>query len=177
MDGESNRKQQLNLFSEEQAKETSSKPKSSAPKKEVRSRKSAKLTFRLADLPEDRVLPITNLRELREHRNWSLEDVHRQTKIPVKHLVALENGSRDFLPSINVRAFLRTLSRLYSVDWESLMPPEAIEESKVEIMTLDEVVIDENETADSHWAAPLFDSYLKFRKFIKNFGKKRDRNQ
>jgi len=175
LDGPTEPKRQLSLFSEERAQTTPTKPRVTAPKKDLRSRKSAKISFHLADLPEEKRHIPSDLKTLRELRNWSLEDVNQLTKIPVKHLVALEAGNRTFLPAINVRAFLRTLAKEYEVPWESLLPPEGENQLQLDIKSLDEVVNDESDTAEQHWAAPMIDSYLHLRKWFRNLGKKRDK--
>ncbi|MCX7835155.1 MAG: helix-turn-helix domain-containing protein [bacterium] len=124
------------MFFEEPKEEHTRKNRSSK-----RTATTSRLTFKLVTIPEEEQQNKNpyDLKELREKWNYSVEDVHNLTKIPIKHLIALESGERTFLPPIHVRAFLRTLGNLYNVDWKLLNPPEATIPPLPEIRTLDEI--------------------------------------
>ncbi|MDK9701380.1 MAG: helix-turn-helix domain-containing protein, partial [bacterium] len=112
-------------------------------------RKKPPLSFHLADLPEEKPIVVSELPGLREVRYLSLEDVHQATKIPVRHLQALESGDRSFLPAINVRAFLRTLGRYYEVDWLTLNPPDEPPKADIPIVSLEDVAAGDEEKPDT----------------------------
>ena len=62
------------------------------------------------------------LRERREARGFSLQDVSSTTKIREHILVALESGAYECLPApVFVRGFLRTLARQLGLDSEELL--------------------------------------------------------
>jgi len=151
------KQRQLNLFSDETELTPSPQPPSTpspmlarpplptSPEKSeakpLERNRNSGLTFHLSELPEQRIESELDLQRLRERKNLSLDDVFSQTRIPTRHLLALEAGDRSFLPPINVRAFLRTLARFYDVDWQRLDPPLDDTGSVVEFKTLDEVVL------------------------------------
>ncbi len=59
------------------------------------------------------------LRQAREDRGLSLEDVARTTRIPLSTLTAIEDGDRTGLPApIYVRGFVRAFARAVGVDPE-----------------------------------------------------------
>lgn len=132
----SDKKKQLSLFVEDEH-ETADTQKRSGYRKKTHT--NTQLTFQLVPLPEDQNGNFCDLKQLRERWNYSIDEVHEYTKIPIKHLIALESGERNFLPPIHVRAFLRTLAELYGVDWKLLNPPEASLPPLPEIRTLDEI--------------------------------------
>ena len=47
------------------------------------------------------------LKELRDSRGISLEEIHERTKINIKYLNGIENGNFEILPVPYVRLFLR----------------------------------------------------------------------
>ena len=47
------------------------------------------------------------LKELRDSRGISLEEIHDRTKINIKYLNGIENGNFEILPVPYVRLFLR----------------------------------------------------------------------
>jgi curved DNA-binding protein CbpA len=62
----------------------------------------------------------TSLKEFREKRTLSLEDVSRITKIPVKSLKALENDQFAQLPArVYVQGFVKNLATLYRLESNS----------------------------------------------------------
>ena len=64
----------------------------------------------------------TQLKETREAKGYSLEQVQQSTKIHIEYLRALENDQFDSLPSpFYVRAFLRTYAHCLGLDAQPLM--------------------------------------------------------
>lgn len=62
------------------------------------------------------------LRETREAKGYSLEQVQQSTKIHIEYLRALENDQFDSLPSpFYVRAFLRSYAHCLGLDAQPLM--------------------------------------------------------
>lgn len=162
-------KKQLSLFSEDVSKEA---PCLSNKKNLSNSVKQNPITFQLITLPNDAdsVLKVVDLKTIREHLNLSLDDVFIKTKIPIKHIHALESGNRTFLPPIHVRAFLRTLAELYEVDWTKLNPPEAIVPPLPQIKSLDEIGYDERKL--TFWETLLLSLLNINRKISQIFSKK-----
>jgi transcriptional regulator with XRE-family HTH domain len=57
------------------------------------------------------------LRQARSHRNVSLEEVAQATRIPIKYLLALEEGDMSRLPSPSyARGFVRTYASYLGLD-------------------------------------------------------------
>ena len=62
------------------------------------------------------------LREAREARGHSLEDVEKATRIRVKYLEALESGDFGVLPSATqARGFLRNYAQFLGLDAEAVL--------------------------------------------------------
>lgn len=62
------------------------------------------------------------LKETREAKGYSLEQVQQSTKIHIEYLRALENDQFDSLPSpFYVRAFLRSYAHCLGLDAQPLM--------------------------------------------------------
>lgn len=62
------------------------------------------------------------LREARENKGLSLEDVRDKTRINERFLAALENGQYDQLPSpVHVRGFMRNYARVLGLDPQPLL--------------------------------------------------------
>ena len=56
------------------------------------------------------------LRETREARGLTLDDITRETKIPVRNLEALEHGNLSAIPAFYQRAEVRAIARAVGVD-------------------------------------------------------------
>ncbi len=61
------------------------------------------------------------LRDRREEKNLSLQEIAAATKINQKFLVNLEAGNFDFLPHVYIRAFLREYARCVGFDPEEAL--------------------------------------------------------
>ena len=62
------------------------------------------------------------LKQVRQQRGYSLEEVNRITNIHIKYLHALENDRFDLLPSpFYAKAFLRTYAKSLGVDTKPLL--------------------------------------------------------
>lgn len=62
------------------------------------------------------------LREARENKGLSLDDIQDKTRINVRFLAALENGQYDQLPTpVHVRGFLRNYARTLGLDPQPLL--------------------------------------------------------
>jgi cytoskeleton protein RodZ len=62
------------------------------------------------------------LREAREKKGLTVEQVSEKTRISVKHLRELESGDLATMPaSVYARGFVRTLARLYDLEEEALL--------------------------------------------------------
>lgn len=62
------------------------------------------------------------LREARENKGLTLEDVQANTRINVRYLTALETGRYDALPTpVHVRGFLRNYARFLGLDPQPLL--------------------------------------------------------
>jgi len=62
------------------------------------------------------------LREAREARGWSLEEVSERTKIKRRYIQAMEEGSFDVLPGrVYVKGFLRSYAKLLGLSPEELI--------------------------------------------------------
>ncbi len=62
------------------------------------------------------------LREARENKGLTLEDVQSETRINVRYLSALESGNYDALPTpVHVRGFLRNYARHLGLDPQPLL--------------------------------------------------------
>jgi len=62
------------------------------------------------------------LREARENKGLTLEDVQAKTRISVRYLAALEGGRYDALPTpVHVRGFLRNYARYLGLDPQPLL--------------------------------------------------------
>ncbi|OQX89772.1 MAG: hypothetical protein B6D65_01465 [candidate division Zixibacteria bacterium 4484_93] len=61
------------------------------------------------------------LRTKREERGTSIEDVARDTNIPVKHIKAIERGDTSALPApIYTRGFVKSLAKYYGIPLEEV---------------------------------------------------------
>src|SRR5687768_130101 len=56
------------------------------------------------------------LAQAREARGLTLDDVSRETKIPLRNLEALEHGDLEFIPAFYQRAEVRAIARAVGVD-------------------------------------------------------------
>jgi cytoskeleton protein RodZ len=64
------------------------------------------------------------LREARESLALTLEEIARETSIPVRHLEALEEGRRSALPTgVYLAGYVRTVAGCVGVDSEALLRP------------------------------------------------------
>lgn len=81
------------------------------------------------------------LKKAREGKNLKLEEVSKRTRISIKFLEKIENGTYDFAPEPYVRAFIRSYARvvglnpdevikLYESEIASLKPKEEEKEDK-----------------------------------------------
>lgn len=62
------------------------------------------------------------LREARENKGLTLQEVHEQTRINTKYLSAFETGQYDALPSpVHARGFLRNYARFLGLDPKPLL--------------------------------------------------------
>jgi cytoskeletal protein RodZ len=62
------------------------------------------------------------LREARENKGLSLQDVQAKTRISIRYLEALENGQYSVLPTpVHVRGFLRNYARFLGLDPKPLL--------------------------------------------------------
>lgn len=61
------------------------------------------------------------LRKERESRNFTLSEIARKTRINVKYLEALEQGSFDVLPQTYIRAFVKSYAEAIGVSSEQLL--------------------------------------------------------
>ena len=62
------------------------------------------------------------LREARENKGLTLEDVQAKTRINVRYLTSLENGQYNALPTpVHVRGFLRNYARFLGLDPQPLL--------------------------------------------------------
>ena len=62
----------------------------------------------------------SKIREARENHGWSLEDLHRMTKIRIDILRNIEDGVEHELPDTYYRAFVRALADALDLNTESL---------------------------------------------------------
>ena len=85
-----------------------------------------------------------DLQRARQDAGRSLDDIHNQTRINLKHLRAIERGDFPSLPQTYVRAFIREYARIVGLDEEDTLarynelaeelrgvpkPPEALDHS------------------------------------------------
>ncbi len=61
------------------------------------------------------------LKELREKKAISLNEIHDKTRIDAKYLSEIENGNFDILPEVYIRAFLRKYANMIEVDEEDII--------------------------------------------------------
>ncbi|MFP4456512.1 MAG: helix-turn-helix domain-containing protein [Clostridia bacterium] len=62
------------------------------------------------------------IKEVREKKNISLEELHEETKIRQIYLEAIENGEFSTLPGeVYLKGFLRTISRELSLEYGNLL--------------------------------------------------------
>lgn len=62
------------------------------------------------------------LREARETKGYTLEDVQEEIRINAKYLKSLENGDYNALPTpVHVRGFLRNYARFLGLDPQPLL--------------------------------------------------------
>ncbi len=71
------------------------------------------------------------LKKAREGKNLKLEDVSKRTRISMKFLEKIENGTYDFAPEPYVRAFIRSYARVVGLN-----PDEVIKQYESEIASL-----------------------------------------
>lgn len=73
------------------------------------------------------------LRQARQAKSLSLEQLHRQTRVPIYHIEALENGDLDNLPEdIYVRGFIRQIANalgLKGTELAASLPQPSLEKS------------------------------------------------
>lgn len=63
-----------------------------------------------------------HIKQEREKRNISLEELHEETKIRQLYLEAIENGEFSTLPGeVYLKGFLRTISRELSLEYGDLL--------------------------------------------------------
>lgn len=77
-----------------------------------------------------------SLREARENKGLSIQDVHEQTRIAIDRIEMIEAGEWDALPLTYYRSFVRSLCQLYDLDGDRLLDEWQIreyEEPKVEL--------------------------------------------
>jgi cytoskeletal protein RodZ len=74
-------------------------------------------------LPEDGIIAIgALLRRAREHRGLTLQEIARETKLPQRHLEALENDNLAVIPAgFYQRAEIRTYARAVGLDQDLLV--------------------------------------------------------
>jgi len=78
------------------------------------------------------------LRQARSHRNVSLDEVAQATRIPIKYLLALEEGDMSRLPSPSyARGFVRTYASYLGLDPQEVLAllPRDEEEPRLRPMT------------------------------------------
>src|SRR5690625_7056330 len=62
------------------------------------------------------------LKEIRETRNLSLDDIQEETKIQKRYLRAIEDGNFHILPgSFYARAFIKEYAQALGLDYEELL--------------------------------------------------------
>ncbi|WP_088041159.1 RodZ domain-containing protein [Bacillus sp. EAC] len=97
------------------------------------------------------------LREAREAKNLSIDDVQELTKIQKRYLEAIESGNYDILPGqFYVRAFIRQYAETVGVDVSSLLIEKpAVEESSESSAIPDEVKHEEIPSRATKLKEPL----------------------
>ena len=64
-------------------------------------------------MSEDKeILPFyLELKEKREIENLDIDNISKETKINIKHLVAIESGDFNIIPTTYLRLFIKTYAR------------------------------------------------------------------
>lgn len=73
----------------------------------------------------------SELKEVRQSRNISLEEIHNRTKINIKYLDAIENGNFDILPLPYMRLFLKAYVTEIGSDYVQALQQFEVHQSKI----------------------------------------------
>lgn len=103
------------------------------------------------------------IRETREKKKLSLQDLHENTKIRVLYLKAIEEGNFNIIPGVvYLKGFLRNIARELNIDFNELLETysEAIEafEAESDSHIYDEAVVYESKSQikRKRWLKSLF---------------------
>lgn len=83
-------------------------------------------------MSEDKeILPFyLELKEKREIENLDIDNISKETKINIKHLVAIESGDFNIIPTTYLRLFIKTYAQYLKLDYQQILNKYELESNK-----------------------------------------------